>query len=233
MRKRQLITLCLGSVLMLSAFLLPSETVEDSKGLLSSITVSAEALPNNSSNSSSNSSSKNSSNSLNANGYKDGDYIDANTVFNVENIPDLDADTSGIGDLVVWFFSALASIAVYVAMIGLPILMVLHGSVDILMFASPILCNFITTKIPIQLCSNEACKTLGVTYSYSAEGGGGSAPAPSSDKFGWKAILSYVQDQLLKNVVLFTYVFLLFNGTILKVTNMVVNYATNFIMSRL
>lgn len=202
---------------------------EDSRGV-TTLSVSAEALPNNSSSNSTE--SRGGKQSLNANGYQDGNYIDANEVFHVEDIPAVNSDTSGIGEFFVWIAEAACRIVVYIAFMGFPILIVLYGVVDATMIAFPLFVPFFTSTMPIQLCSNEACAMLGVTYNHSSDGK--STPQQvKPENTGVKGVLKYFKERTLTVIVVAILLFLLLSGIELQVTNAIVNAVVNFIGARL
>ncbi len=227
--QKKLINFLLGVSVSLCLVLSPvGSQVEDSRGG-TVLTVSAETLPNNSSSGSSE--SKSGKQALNANGYQDGDYIDANEVFNVEDIPSADSDTSGIGSFIVWVAEAVCSLVVYVATMGFPTLVVLVGVVDVLMIAFPLFIPFFTQTLPIQLCSNEACSMLGVQYSHSPDGKS-SPQQVKPENTGFSGVLKYFKDRTILVILGALFIFLLVSGIELQFTNSIVNAIVNFIRER-
>lgn len=231
--QKKVINFSLGILMSLGLLISPMSLNGENTREVTTLSVSAEVLPNNSSSGSSdNTESKGGKQALNANGYRDGNYIDANEVFHVEDIPSADSDTSGIGEFFVWLAESVCRIVVYVAFMGFPVLLVLYGVVDSIMIAFPLFVPFFTSTLPIQLCSNEACTMLGVTYNHSSDGK--STPQQvNPENTGFKGVLKYFKERTLTTIIVAILLFLLLSGIELRVTNAIVNAVVNFIGTRL
>ena len=85
-------------------------------------------------------------------------------------------DTSGYADSISGMLQKFVNFLIKLCNYIFIFAMIIHFAIESLMMAFPIIATLMSTKIPIQLFSNECAKVCGVTYSYSSGNGMNGGP---------------------------------------------------------
>ena len=95
----------------------------------------------------------------------------ANDVFSGAEVG---ADSTGFSDDIGNLLSKVTNFIIKTCNYLFAFALIIHFAVESLMMAFPIFATLMSTKVPVQLFSNECAKVCGVKYSYKAGGGVGS-----------------------------------------------------------